>query len=61
MKRESDWLPTLGPGKGRLHERLAEAITQAILSGELEPGAALPAHRYVANGLDLSLGTVTRA
>lgn len=61
MKRQSDWLPVLGPGKGRLHERLAEAISQAILSGELEPGAALPAHRSVANGLDLSLGTVTRA
>lgn len=61
MKRVSDWTPTLPQGSGRLHDRLADAIARAILSGERAPGSALPAHRTVAHALGLSLGTVTRA
>ncbi|WP_306051276.1 PLP-dependent aminotransferase family protein [Oceaniradius stylonematis] len=48
-------------GEGRLHERLAESISQAILSGELSSGSVLPAHRTVAQQIGVSLGTVTRA
>jgi GntR family transcriptional repressor for pyruvate dehydrogenase complex len=29
-------------GRGRLHERVVEAITERILSGDLEPGSVLP-------------------
>jgi len=61
MKREQDWLPTLSETRGRLHERLAEAFSQAIVSGTLTPGTALPAHRTVAAQVEVSLGTVTRA
>lgn len=61
MRRTSNWIPRLPDGPGRLHERLTSAIADAILTGELEAGTALPAHRTMAAELDVSVGTVTRA
>lgn len=61
MRRTSNWVPSLPEGPGRLHERLTAGISDAILGGELAAGTALPAHRTLADALDVSVGTVTRA
>ncbi len=61
MRRSASWRPHLPEGAGRLHERLTEALAEAILTGELAPGAPLPAHRTLAADLGLGVGTVTRA
>lgn len=44
-----------------LHERLAEAISQAIAAGKYAPGERLPTHRHLAQQFSVSIGTVTRA
>jgi DNA-binding transcriptional MocR family regulator len=61
MRRTSTWTPRLPDGPGRLHERLTAALADAIVTGELGAGEALPAHRTLAAGLGISVGTVTRA
>lgn len=61
LRRTSDWVPSLPDGPGRLHERLAASVTDAISSGELVAGTALPAHRTLAAALNVSVGTITRA
>jgi DNA-binding transcriptional MocR family regulator len=60
MRRTSNWIPDLPDGPGRLHERLTAALADAILTGTLAAGTALPAHRTMAAGLGVSVGTVTR-
>lgn len=54
------WTPTLS-GQGPLYRRLLEALRQAIQSGELPAGTRLPTHRALADRLDITPGTVTRA
>lgn len=61
MKLDSPWQPRLADSGGLIHERLAAAITQDILSGNIPTGARLPPHRQVAGDLGVSIGTVTRA
>lgn len=61
MKLESPWKPRLADAGGLIHERLVLALAQDILSGALPSGARLPPHRDVADQLNVSVGTVTRA
>lgn len=57
----SCWNPRLAESGGLIHERIAIAITEDILSGTIPPRARLPTHRQVADQLGVSVGTVTRA
>ncbi len=52
-----DW--TRGPGP--LHRKLADALRAAILTGELVPGARVPAERTLAAQLSVSRSTVVAA
>ena len=45
MRLRSPWQPRLAEGSGPPGERLAAALSQDILSGELAVGARLPAQR----------------
>ena len=56
--------PVLGDwtaGRGPLHRKLADALRTAIQSGELAPGARLPAERVLATQLAVSRSTVVVA
>ena len=61
MRLRSPWQPRLAEGSGPPGERLAAALSQDILSGELAVGARLPAQRDLAWRLGIGLGTVTKA
>lgn len=54
------WTPQLS-GQGPLYRQLAEAIAQAIESGELTAEQRLPTHRALADHLGVTVGTITRA
>lgn len=55
------WHPTaLNPAKPK-YQALADAIANAIQAGELTPGARLPAQRWLADQLNVTVGTITRA
>lgn len=51
----------LRSGQGAKYQRLAEALELKILDGALEGGAKLPPHRVLADQLDVTIGTVSRA
>src|SRR5215472_15174239 len=46
---------------GPLYERLAQALEQAIRTGELPPGTLLPAERWLAQSLGVSRSTIVAA
>ncbi len=56
-----DWIPELSQSRQPIYLRLADAIEEAIVSGELPPGEKLPPQRNLAFDLGVTLGTVTRA
>lgn len=43
------------------YKALANAIAEAINRGELQPGQKLPTHRWLADQLGVTVGTITRA
>ncbi len=47
-------------GPGAKHARLNSAIRRAMLAGVLQPGDQLPPEQEMADGVNLSLGTVRR-
>ncbi len=57
----STWLPDLQAQSGPAYRALADAISKDIGNGLLEPGERLPTYRDLAQRMELSLGTVTRA
>ncbi|MDY6962784.1 MAG: PLP-dependent aminotransferase family protein, partial [Pseudomonadota bacterium] len=57
----TDWVPDLNGLAGPKYRALAEALTAAIGSGALKPGARLPPQRELAQALGVDLTTVTRA
>jgi DNA-binding transcriptional MocR family regulator len=57
----TNWLPNLGNRDGPRYLVLAEAITEAIESGDLPPATRLPTHRQLAHRLGLSVHTVSSA
>ena len=54
------WVPQL-PATGVRYRALADAIGDAIASGELDEGMRLPPQRRLADTLSVTVGTVTRA
>ncbi|WP_428243882.1 PLP-dependent aminotransferase family protein [Gynuella sp.] len=53
-------ISTLEAFEGPKYKALADAIEQAIQRGELLPGEKLPTHRYLADQLNVTVGTITR-
>ncbi len=62
-RRRASWLPTtLGDRPGRtLRQQLREALKEAIRSGLLPPGEAVPSSRALAEDLGVSRGVVVDA
>jgi len=50
----------MGPGKPR-YAAIVDALAGDIDAGRLKPGEQLPTHRELADRLDVSVGTITRA
>ena len=55
------WTPDLTDYAGPRYRALADAICDAIASGELAPDSKLPPQRRLADALAVTVGTVTRA
>lgn len=55
------WTPTLDGRTGTRYEAIADAIAEAIRTGELAPGDRLPPQRDLAWRLGVTTGTVGRA
>ncbi len=55
------WTPDISCSQGPRYRAIAEAIGQAIRSGELKRDQRLPTHRALAESLGVTTGTVTRA
>lgn len=55
------WVPRLKGVTGPRYREIAEAIGAAIQSGELQADQRLPTHRSLAEALEVTTGTVTRA
>ncbi|MFF3065063.1 PLP-dependent aminotransferase family protein [Oerskovia sp. NPDC057915] len=51
----------LGAGPGPLHGRLEDAVREAVFTGRVPPGAALPPSRVLADTLGVSRWVVTEA
>jgi len=56
----SDWAPS-GTGTGPRYLRIVDALAADIAAGRIRPGARLPPQRDLAERLDLSVGTVSKA
>lgn len=61
MRERSPWSPRLSESPGTVHERLVTALTEDIEDGVVGVGARLPAHRDLADRLEIGIGTVTKA
>jgi DNA-binding transcriptional MocR family regulator len=55
------WTPDLDEKHGPRYRAIADAISDDIESGKLQPGARLPTHRHLATLLGVTVGTVSRA
>ena len=57
----SPWIPSISKSDGPLYLGIADAIADAIESGELADGARLPPQRSMATALGIDYTTVSRA
>lgn len=55
------WIPDIAQRRGPRYIAIAEAIADAVATGDLAPGARMPTHRDLATRLGVTVGTVTRA
>jgi len=55
------WMPDLATRGGPKYLAIADAISDAVSSGDLSPGEKLPPQRNLAYDIGVTLGTVTRA
>ncbi|MBB1489317.1 MocR-like ectoine utilization transcription factor EhuR [Oceanospirillum sediminis] len=55
------WNPDLSDYNGPRYIAIADAMSDAIKSGELNDGDRLPTHRALADQLGVTVGTITRA
>lgn len=60
-RQRCSWLPEMEGTSGPYYKALAERIASAIASGELTPGERLPPQRLLADALEVTVGTITRA
>ncbi|MDR9467692.1 PLP-dependent aminotransferase family protein [Marinospirillum sp.] len=60
-KRRCSWLPVLEGRQGSRYQALADALSEAIDQGELQPDTRLPPQRLLADALGVTTGTVTRS
>jgi DNA-binding transcriptional MocR family regulator len=58
---EGVWLPKLDPGSESIYARIVAALERDVRLGAVERGARLPPQRSLADHLDISVGTVTKA
>ena len=63
MTIDSFHSPEFTPNKsaGPLYRQIADSIASRITSGVLKPGEKLPTHRALADQLEVTVGTITRA
>lgn len=54
------WRPNLSRFSGPKYKALADAIEMAVAEGDLQSGDKLPTHRYLAEELGVTIGTITR-
>ncbi len=57
----TNWLPDKDSLQAPLHVSLASSLSEAIDDGRLKAGERLPTHRYLAEQLNLSVNTVSKA
>jgi DNA-binding transcriptional MocR family regulator len=57
----SPWIPDLAGRNGPRYLAIADAIAGEVAAGRLRAGARLPTHRDLAERLDVTVGTVSRA
>jgi DNA-binding GntR family transcriptional regulator len=55
------WAPDLRQRRGPRYLAIAEALAEDAGAGRLRAGARLPTHRDLADRLEVTVGTVTRA
>jgi DNA-binding transcriptional MocR family regulator len=55
------WIPELSRYGGPRYLAIVEALAEEIERGGLKPGAQMPTHRELANKINVTIGTVTRA
>ena len=55
------WIPDITDGPSPKYRAIADAIADAVNTGELTPGTRLPPQRQLAWGLGVTVGTVGRA
>jgi len=60
-RRRCSWLPSTEVPEGPRYKTLANQIAAAIAAGELKPGERLPPQRLLADALQVTVGTITRA
>ena len=56
----SIWKPNLKNYRPPLYQAIAESIRDAIENGDLQPGVKLPTHRFLADEIGVTIGTVAR-
>ena len=56
-----NWVPEIGGRSGALYRTIADALAEDVAAGRLPHGARLPTHRALAEALQVTVGTVTRA
>ena len=55
------WQPKLDPGSGPIYARIVAALERDVRLGAVDGGARLPPQRSLADHLNVSVGTVTKA
>lgn len=55
------WCPDLSTRRGPLYRAIADALADDIAAGRLPVGTRLPTHRALAERLEVTVGTITRA
>jgi DNA-binding transcriptional MocR family regulator len=55
------WVPDVTGHPGPLYRVIADALADDVSAGRLGPGTRLPTHRWLADRLGVTVGTVTRA
>src|ERR1700722_6521267 len=61
MMTENAWLPQLDPGSAPIYSRIVSALERDVRLGTVDGGARLPPQRALAEHLNVSVGTVTKA